>query len=91
VPTVLGRGSDCCTILQHPFTKGGSHILWGPPLVNGCCMIVVHLVYNNHYSLGSDLYTHTILILYNNDTTLRHNRVGSMCGLHSIVPWCCVV
>jgi hypothetical protein len=38
------------TIIQHPFTRGGPHTLWDPPLVKGCCMIVVHLVYNNHYS-----------------------------------------
>jgi hypothetical protein len=31
------------------------------------------------------------LTLHNNDTTPRHNGVGSMCGPHFIVPWCCVI
>jgi hypothetical protein len=31
------------------------------------------------------------LTLHNNDTTPRHNRLGSMCGFHFIVPWCCII
>jgi hypothetical protein len=49
-------------IIQHPFTRGGPHTLWDPPLVKGCCMIVVHLVYNYHYSNFSPSLTNLFIL-----------------------------
>jgi hypothetical protein len=49
------------------------------PHMKECCAHIVHW--------GVIL----TLTMHNNDTTPRHNGVGSMCGSHSIVPWCCVI
>jgi hypothetical protein len=52
---VYFRRGVCTTIIQHPFTRGGPHTLWGSSIVKGYCMIVVHLVYNYHYSFSTGL------------------------------------
>jgi hypothetical protein len=41
----------CTTNVQQPFIWGGSHNVWGPPHVKGCCIFVVGVMYNYHYSL----------------------------------------
>jgi len=58
-------------------------------------LFVHNLLCNKHFSWVKCLSLKKgvifTLTLHNNDTTPRYNGVESMCGLHSIVPWCCVI
>jgi hypothetical protein len=48
------ENDKCTSYVQQgyntPLTWGGLHTLWGPPMWERCCTLVVHVVYGNHLS-----------------------------------------